>query len=414
MRHALVGTFALFAAASVALAENWPGFRGPRGDGVSAEKGLPLTWSATEHVRWKIELPGPGNSSPVVWGDRVYITQSLDKKGHQRSLMCLDRKDGKKVWQRDVEYKPDEPTFEGWFYAQATPVTDGQRIIVSYGSAGLYCYDMDGKQAWHHDLGKLYHIWGNASAPVLYGDLVILLCGPGERQFLLALNKATGKEAWKHDEPAGKQDEYAGSWSTPVVAKVNGRDELIVCLSRKVKGFDPKTGAERWVCDGLGPLVYTSPAVSADGIVVAFAGYGGAALAVRAGGEGDVTKTHRMWHHAKAKHPQRIGSPVIIGEHCYLVCEPGQAQCFEVKTGKDLWGNQQLLLKTWSSLIATADGKLLVPGFGGDTVVVAASPEFKQIARNSLGGNERVNASIAISDGELFIRSYRHLWCIGK
>jgi outer membrane protein assembly factor BamB len=159
--------------------------------------------------------------------------------------------------------------------------------------------------------------------------------------------------------------------------------------------------------------VYTSPAVSADGIVVAFAGYGGAALAVRAGGSGDVTKTQRLWIHEKSKHPQRIGSPVVIGEYCYLVSETGEAHCFEIKSGKDVWNGEKLDLKTWSSLIATGDGKLLVPGFGGDTHVLEASPTFKQVGRNTFG-NERVNASIAIADGELFIRSYRHLWCIGR
>jgi outer membrane protein assembly factor BamB len=372
-----------------------------------------LTWGATENVRWKVELPGPGNSSPVVWGDRVFITQSLDKKGHQRALVCLNRKDGAKRWQREVAFEPVEPSYEPFFYAQATPVTDGRRVIASFGSAGLYCYDFDGNEQWHHDLGKLYHIWGNASSPVLYGDLVMLSCGPGERQFLLALDKATGKPAWKHDEPGVKPDGFAGSWSTPVLAKVNGHDELIVCVSQKVKSFDPKTGTERWSCAGMGPLIYASPAVSADGIVVAFSGFHGPALAVRAGGQGDVTATHRLWHHEKPKNPQRIGSPVILGEHCYLVSEPGSAHCFEIKTGKDVWGGQQLGARTWSSLVATADGKLLIADFAGNTTVLEASPQFKQLGRNSIG-KERVNATVAVADGELFIRSYRHLWCIGR
>jgi outer membrane protein assembly factor BamB len=413
MKTSLLILSAFVVSVGVTSAENWPAFRGPRSDGHSAEKSLSLSWSATENVRWKVELPAPGNSSPVIWGDRIFVSQPLDKKGHQRALLCLDRKNGKKLWQRDVEYAPVEPTFAPFYYAQATPATDGQRVIVSYGSAGLFCYDMDGKEQWHYDLGKLYHIWANASAPVLHGDLVILWCGPGERNFLIALDKVTGKKVWQHDEPPGKSNEFAGSWSTPMLAKINGQDELIVCVSKKVKGFDPKTGAERWSCSGLGALVYTTPAVSADGIVLAFGGYGGPALAVRAGGKGDVTATHRLWHHDKVKHPQRIGSPVIVGDHCYLVSETGQAHCFEIKSGKDLWAGQKLDLQTWSSLIATADGKLLVPGFTGETFVLEASPQFKLVRRNALA-NDRVNASIAISDGELFIRSYRYLWCIGK
>jgi outer membrane protein assembly factor BamB len=403
----------LLASLGVSLADHWPGFRGLHGDGQTAEKKVPLSWSATENVRWKIELPAAGNSSPIVWGDRIFLTQPLDKDGHKRALLCLDRKNGKRIWQRDVEYEDKDPTFAPFYYAQATPVTDGQRVIVSYGSAGLYCYDFKGNEKWRYDLGKLTHIWNNASSPVLYDNLVILWCGPGERNFLVAVDKTTGQKVWQHNEPDGKRDEYAGSWSTPVVAKVNGQDELIVLVSKKVKGFDPKTGTERWSCSGLGPLVYTSPAVSADGIVVAFAGYGGAALAVRAGGKGDVTETHRLWVHNKGN-PQRIGSPVIIGEHCYLVSESGQAHCFELKTGKNLWEDAKLDQQTWSSLIATADGKLLVSSFTGDTFVLEASPKFNQIAKNTFGSMERVNASVTISDGELFIRSSRHLWCIAE
>ena len=414
MRRALIGLFILLAGAGVTWAENWPGFRGPRGDGQSAEKGLPLTWSATENVRWKIELPGPGNSSPVVWGRRIFLTQSLDKKGHKRALWCLDRKDGTKLWQREVEYAGAEPTYADWFYAQATPVTDGQRVIVSFGSAGLFCYDMDGNEQWHHDLGKLYHIWGNASSPILYDNLVILLCGPGERQFLLALDKKSGQPRWKHDEPGVKPDGFSGSWSTPVVAKIDGHDELIACVPGNVKGFDPRTGEVRWWCGGMGPLAYTTPAVSGDGIIVAFSGYHGPALAVRGGGKGDVTATHRLWHQAKPKPPQRIGSPLIIGDYCYLVSEPGIAHCFEIKTGKDRWDGENVGRQTWSALIATSNGKLLIPDFAGDTHVLAASPEFRKLGTNTLGGKERVNATLAIADGELFIRSYRHLWCIGK
>ncbi len=173
-----------------------------------------------------------------------------------------------------------------------------------------------------------------------------------------------------------------------------------------------KTGTLRWWCDGMGPLVYTTPAVAADGTIIAFSGYGGPALAVRGGGQGDVTKTRRLWYQAKPKNPQRIGSPVVIGEHCYLVSEPGTAHCFEIKTGKDLWKGQSLARQTWSSLIATADGKLLIADFAGDTHVLAAAPQFKLLGTNSLG-KERINATIAVSDGELFIRSYRRLWCIG-
>src|ERR1051326_7655308 len=166
-------------------------------------------------------------------------------------------------------------------------------MIASLGSAGVLCLDLDGHKLWHKDLGPFIHIWGSASSPILHGGHVILWCGPGERQFLIALDKKTGDQVWRHDEPGGKSgekgnSEWLGSWSTPVIAKINGHEELILSVSSKVKGFDPKTGDELWSCDGLGPLVYTSPVVSEDGIVLALAGYGGAGIAVRAGGKGDV------------------------------------------------------------------------------------------------------------------------------
>jgi outer membrane protein assembly factor BamB len=410
-----------------ALAGNWPAWRGPDGNGHSPEKDLPVKWSQTENVRWKVPLPDEGNSTPVIWGDRIFLTQATDKvdwppmprtggpaSAHKRSLMCFHRADGKLLWQRDVLYKDKESTHPTNPFCSASPVTDGERVVVSHGSAGLYCYDLEGKLLWNYELGKLEHVWGNASSPILYGDLCILWAGPGERQFLLAVNKKTGEKVWQHDEPGGKygtkNSEWLGSWSTPLIAKVGNRDELILGVPRKLKGFDPKTGEELWFCEGLGNLVYTSPVISADGIVVAMSGYGGPALAVKAGGKGDVTAT-RLWHHRQSI-PQRIGSPVIVGEHAYILNDQGTAQCFDVKTGKDLWGAQRVTNTTWASMLH-ADGKLYVTNrTGGDTFVFEAKPEFKQLAKNPL--NEPVYGSIAVSNGELFIRSYKHLWCISE
>jgi outer membrane protein assembly factor BamB len=249
----------------VAIADNWPRWRGPRGDGHCAEENVPLKWSKADNVRWKVALPQGGNSSPIVWGDRIFITQALDAKGHRRAVLCLARKDGELLWQKETEYKENEPTHNTNPACSATPVTDGERVIASLGSAGLVCYDFDGKEQWRYDTGKQYHIWGNASSPILHGELCILWCGPGERQFLLAVDKKTGQKVWQHDEPGGDSGAkggkaaWIGSWSTPIIVRVDGRDELILCVPQKVKGFDPKTGSELWSCDGLGKLVYTSP-----------------------------------------------------------------------------------------------------------------------------------------------------------
>ena len=394
-----------------ARAENWPGWRGPTGLGHSREKDPPLTWGEDENVRWKAPLPDKGNASPAVWGDHIFLTQATTG-GAKRGVLCLDRKTGKEKWATYIDFAGKEPTHVTNPYGSATCATDGERVVASLGSAGLLCLDFAGKELWRKDTGPQLHVWGNGSSPVIHGELVYLWIGPGERQILVALNKKTGDEVWRHEEPGGlpglqKGDKWVGSWSTPVVATVNGREELILSVPKKLKAFDPKTGKELWTCDGLTDLVYTSPVVSPDGIVVAMSGYGGSALAVKAGGTGDVTKD-RLWHHPRA--PQRIGSAVIVGEHAYLINEPGQASCFELKTGKDLWKPERLMGSTWASLVHAA-GRLYVTGRTGETVVLRADPaKVDVLARNKLP--DEVYGSIAIVDGDLLIRGYKFLWCI--
>jgi outer membrane protein assembly factor BamB len=415
MAARLITFLAVVVSGSWAMAENFPGWRGSKDNGQLAEKNLPLTWSEKENVRWKVPLPGEGNSSPIIWGQRVFITQSLDKPGHKRAILCLDRASGTLLWQRFVPFEPNEPTHGTNSFCSATPLTDGQRVIASFGSAGLYCWDMDGQEQWRYDLGKLWHVWGNASSPIFYKNLVLLWCGPGQRQFLVALDKTTGKKVWQLDEPGGKSGmgedkEWLGSWSTPVVITVNGRDELILPVPRMVKGIDPMSGKELWSCEGLGPLIYGSPTCSADGIVVVFSGFGGPCLAVKAGGSGDVTKTHRLWRHER-KVPQSIGSPVILGDKCYFIDEPGTARCFDIKTGEDI-GERQTIARTWSSLML-ADGKFYLATYGDGVFVLEASPNFTQLAHNSLG-KEQMRASVSVADGEIYIRTFKTLWCIAQ
>jgi outer membrane protein assembly factor BamB len=425
MKTCLCALLACLICATAVLAGNWPAWRGPEGNGRSPEKDLPLQWSKTDNIRWKVPLPDEGNSSPIVWGDRIFLTQATERvdkppslggpaSAYKRWVMCFRRADGKLLWQRETVYKEKESTHPTNPFCSASPVTDGERVIACHGSAGLVCYDLDGKELWRHDLGRLEHIWGNASSPILYNDLCIIWAGPGERQFLRAVNKKTGKQVWQHDEPGGKSglgekpSGWLGSWTTPLLVR-GSRDELILGVPRKLKGFDPKTGKELWSCAGMGPLVYTSPLRSKDGIVVAMSGFHGPALAVRTSGDGDIT-ANRLWHHTE-KIPQRIGSPVLVGDHVYILNDLGTVQCLELQTGKDLWGSKRLTGSTWASMVA-AGGRLYVTNRVGDTFVLAAKPEFEQLAKNSLG--EPVYGSMAVSDGELFIRSYKHLWCISE
>jgi outer membrane protein assembly factor BamB len=353
----------------------------------------------------------------VVWGTRVFVTQAIEAEG-QRMLICFDKASGKQLWKTAVTYKEKEPTHPTNPYCSASPVTDGEVVIASFGSAGLYAYDFAGKELWHRDLGKQHHIWGNAASPVLYGDLCILNVGPGERTFLVAMNRKSGEEKWRVDEPGGDYGEakegekavWIGSWTTPIIIK-ESQPQLIMSFPKRVAALDPATGREIWTCRGLNPLVYTSP-LYAQGIIVAMGGFGGMSMAVKTGGMGDVTETHRLWHHPKTK--QRIGSGVIAGDHIYILNDPGVAECFELLTGKLVWEERlkgaAAKSDSWSSMVVAGE-RLYVSNQGGDTFVLEAAPSFKVLATNSL--HEPIFSSVAVSDGNLFLRTHKALWCIG-
>jgi|JI10StandDraft_1071094.scaffolds.fasta_scaffold156126_1 outer membrane protein assembly factor BamB len=399
-------------------ADNWPMWRGIVGDGSTAESALPEKWSRTENVAWNVELPDGGNSTPVVWGNQVFVTQAIKESG-KRLLMCFDRANGKKLWESGITYKEEEMSHGTNPQCSASPATDGERVIVSFASAGVYCYDMSGKELWKRtDLGKQHHIWGNGASPVLAGDRVFLNFGPGENTVLHCFDKKTGKSLWKHEEPGGASGEGAdkkwlGSWGDPILRKTTDRYELLMCYPGRACAFDPMTGKELWTCSGLTPLIYNSP-LYADGVMYAMCGYGGSAMAIKTGGSGDVTNSHRVWLEPKVA--QRIGSGVLYQGHHYILTDGGIAECRDLKNGELIWKER---LKgpgptgqNWSSLVLSADGKLFAVNQGGDAFVFKASPDFALLSTNSLG--EKVIGSIAVSDGQLFIRSYKALWCIGQ
>jgi len=397
----------------VAVAENWPNWRGPESLGISGESNLPLEWSPTENIRWKVKLPERGNSTPIVWGDRIFLTQPVEKE-HRRTLLCLERGSGKTLWQVGTEYSAKEPTHPTNPYCSASPVTDGQRVIAWYGSAGVFCYDFEGKELWRRELGVQEHEWGYAASPVLHGNLCFINFGPGVNEFVVALDKRTGAEVWRYEIPkpaaeALKRDEnLRGSWATPLVIRTAGREELILTLPEQVVALDPPTGKTLWTCDGLGSLVYTSP-MWGEGILVALGGYHRACLAVKPGGSGDVTESHRLWHQPKSK--LRLGSGVIHKGHFYVNDMNGILSCFDVKTGQAVW-EQRLGGDTWSSVILSADERLYMLNQEGTTFVVKASPKYELLATNRL--DEMTNSSTVIADGEILVRTHEHLWCIAK
>jgi outer membrane protein assembly factor BamB len=400
------------------MAGNWPSWRGPFGTGVAADR-APLKWSATENVRWKVPLPEPGNSTPVVWGNRVFVTQALAKQ-KQRTLMCLDRKNGKLLWQKAVKWNAPEESHETNPYCSATAVTDGERVIAWYGSAGIHCYDFEGNEIWNREMPKIDHEWGYGSSPLIEGDFCILYHGPGGNSRLMVLNKKTGKTVWEAKDPPmqkrartdgfrGQESKgMVGSFASPIIAK----GELIMVYPQLICAFDPKTGKELWRCDGLNELIYTSP-IAGDGVVVAMGGFLGTTVAVRQGGKGDVTKSHRLWTSERTKN--RLGSGVVKDGFVYILNTEGIAECIELKTGKSLWQERVKSVgatsSSWSSMVL-AGANIYVLNQSGDTVIIKANSKFEIVAVNAIG-NELTNASHALSDGEIFIRTHENLWCIG-
>jgi outer membrane protein assembly factor BamB len=402
---------ALLHAPGVLWAADWLQWRGPLGTGQSNEKNVPLTWSKTENVKWKAPLDGPGNSSPIVVGQKVFITHA-PARSDLRGIQCYDRNTGELLWKHHISYAEPELTHSTNPFCSPSPVSDGQRVVAWYGSPGIYCYDLDGKILWQKKLGKLEHIWGFGGSPVIYDNLVILNFGPGLNAFVAAFDKQTGREVWRKEFPGQKSqkvDEYRGSWSTPVVFQDGSRTVLLLSLPGALWAVDPKTGEEVWSCRGLGALVYTSPLIDGD-VVIAMSGYGGPALAVRGGGKGDVTETHRLWHHETPKPPQRVGSGVVAKNHVFILNEPGAAWCLDSRTGEKKWEQRVGRNRSWCSMVHV-DGRLYISNKAGATIVLEPSTESCQVlAENELG--EQIEASPAFSNSQIFIRTHQNLYCV--
>ena len=397
-------------------AADWTEFRGPGGRGVAVEGDFPTKWDRETAVEWRTALPRPANSSPIVSEGRVFLTYG-DAAGKKRTLACFDRTDGHQMWQQTVAFDGKEETHKTNPYGGATPVTDGQRVIVWHGSPGLFCYSMKGELLWSRKIAHVGHIWGYGSSPVLDGDLLFLNHGPGAEQFLIALNKKDGSIVWRFDEPGGantRDPRMVGSWSTPAVVEVDGEPQLICSMPSRVVALKPETGELLWSCGGLpsarGDLVYTSVIYSDSGIGVAMGGYQGPSIGFRLGGRGDVTEKNSIWRQDK-KQPQRIGSGVIIGDSIYMAnAGPGTFQCIELGTGRDRW-NKRLSGDNWGSLVLAGEYLYVTNRDGLTRVLKPNREECEVIAENPL--NEPSNATPAFSNGQIFLRTDNALYCIG-
>ncbi len=418
----LLSAILVISSSPALLAENWPAWRGDvLGSGETKETDLPRSWSKDSNVRWRTPLPDRGNSTPIIHGDKVFVTQCIEED-HWRGLICFDRKDGSLLWKNGLTYDKPERTHDTNPYCSASPATDGTRVVAAYGSAGIACYDFDGKELWKRDFGPVDHVWGTATSPVLHGDLCFYYHGPGKGALLVALDKNSGEIVWKYTEPQwvteGRTDGFkddpkdgvVGSFSTPIIANTGSRDELIMSFPNEIKAFDPTSGSELWSCGGLNPLVYTSPVFS-NGNVVAMGGYFGNSVAVKTGGRGDVTPENRLWH--ETRHHGGIGSGVAKDGYLYYHNSSGIAHCIEIATGKPMWEERLPGKgKSWTSFLLSGD-LIYTLSQPGDTVIFKANPEkFEPVAQCDIG--ETCNASLAPSDGEFFIRSHDALWCISE
>jgi outer membrane protein assembly factor BamB len=390
---------------SMVRAEDWPCWRGPRGDGTSRETDVPLRWSATENIRWKTAIPGRGYSSPVVSGDCIFLTTCLEKD-KQRVLLCLDRRDGKILWQRVVVTAELEEKHGLNSYASSTPVTDGKHVWVPFLSrpnVQLACYDFDGNLQWLKSPGEFHSKHGFCSSPVLYKDMVILNCDQDAMGYIVALDKATGEERWRADRPNRTR-----SYCVPLIVTAAGKKQLVLSGSKCVASYDPDTGKRHWIIDGPTEQ-FVASMVFTDDVLFLTAGYPTYhLLAIRPDGAGNVTDTHVLWH--KTKGAGYVPSPVAFGNRFYVVTDDGIAGCFEAKTGERRWTER--LGRHHSASPVAAAGHLFFPDDSGVTYVIKPGTKFEEIGRNPLG--EECYASPAVSQGQLFIRTLNHLWCIGK
>jgi outer membrane protein assembly factor BamB len=385
-------------------AKYWPVWRGPSGQGLATGT-YPDAWSATENVAWKKPVPGRGNSSPIVWGDNIFLTTAHDG-GRRVSLLAFRRSDGTQLWEA---FAPDGRTSRAHHkngHASATPSTDGARVYASFGSRGLAAFDFNGKLVWHKDLGDVDNYHGAAGSPLLYKDRVILYQDFDGGSFVAAFDSRTGKELWRTPRRASV------GWGTPVAVRVGTQDEIIVSSQAAVTAYDPANGRELWVCDGNSFEVIPTPVVG-HGLVFASSGRVGPTLAIRPGGRGNVTRTHLAWTSPKGS--PFVPSPILYGDQLYMVNDMASiVTSFEAATGKVLWQGRLGVAQRegFSASPVAVDGKIFFTNDQGETFVLRAGPTFELLRTNRIG--EATLASPALVDGRWYIRTDRSLVAIGR
>ena len=385
----------------------WPRWRGPSGQGWVAGGEYPDTWSGTENVLWKVPVPGAGNSSPIVWGEYIFLTTAHDK-GKRRSILAFQRSDGRLLWECFAPHAAPERAHFKNGHASATPATDGRYVYAYFGSHGLIAVNMNGKLVWHTDLGAINTLHGTACSPLLYQDLVIIVqdLREGVGSFIGAFDRETGHERWRT-----RRDGRVG-WYSPIAIRAGNRDEIIVSGSKQVKAYDPETGREFWTVRGNTVEVIPTPVVG-HGLIFCSSGREGPTLAIRPGGSGDVTDTNIVWSIPKGS--PFVPSPIVYGDYLYAVNDiKSTANCIEARSGRILRQEQvgRARREGFSASPVAVDGKVFFTNDEGETFVLKSGPDFHLLHVNRLG--ESVLASPALVDGRWYWRTVKHLLAIGN
>lgn len=425
-------------------AGDWPSFRGPRAAGVADGMQIPDRWDGArgDNIKWRRRIPGLAHSSPIVWGQQVFVTTAIsslgeatfkhglfgegdastDRSSQQWKVFCLDTRDGKVLWEAlAYEGLPREKRHVKNTYASCTPATDGRHVVAFFGSQGLYAFDMRGKLLWTRDLGFLdlgaydapEYEWGTASSPIIYKNLVIVQCDTQKEDFLLALDVETGKTVWKTD-----RDELP-SWGTPTIYEGPGRTELVTNASNFIRGYDPETGKELWRLGGSSQITAPTPVWSGNLIVVASGRRPEAPIfVIRAGASGNITlskgATSSAWvAWSRQQRGPYMPTPLIYRDYLYVLGNAGVFDCYELGSGKEIY-RQRIEHQGggFSASPVASDGRIYLPSEDGDIFVVSAGVTFKLVSTNPMG--ERLMATPALADGRMFVRGEHNLFAIGR
>ena len=409
-------------AVAVVSAENWPQWRGPSLNGLSSDKNPPVRWSKTENVTWKLPLPAWSGSTPIIWGDRIFLSVAEDlrhREGENLFLWSIDRAKGTVLWKRALGGGNHQERKQNM--SSPSPVTDGKYVWVITGTGVLKGFDFAGKELWTREIQKDYGRfglnWGYGSSPLLAGDALYVQVLHGMRtddpSYVLRIEAATGKTIWRVERPTHARFESPDSYTTPALLKYGSASEIVVTGGDAVTGHDPATGKELWRANGLNPdndgsyRIVASPVVHGDLIVVPSRER--PMLVLKAGGRGDVSRSHVLW---SFNYGPDVPTPVTDGTYLYVVNDRGIMWCLDLKTGKEVYGRQRLRPATYSGSPVLADGKIYVTNEDGMTVVVKAGPAFQVLAENDF--DDYTLSSPAVSEGQIFFRTRNFLYAIGK